>query len=219
MVWVYFLKYKSEAFEYFKKFKVLVEKQSGRYIKTLRADRGGEFCSEEFDKVFVEHGIHRELNAPRTPEQNDVAERKNRTVVEMSRSMLKAKKMSNRLWGEAIATEVYLLNLSPTKAVKNQTPYGACQGCKPWVAMAEEISSIEKNETWELVDLLEDKNVIGLKWVYRTKYNADGTVQKHKARLVTKGYKQQYGADYEETFSPVARFETVRTVLALAAQL
>ena len=65
------------------------------------------------------------------------------------------------------------------------------------VAMTEEMSTIERNETWELVDLLKDKNVIGLKWVYRTKYNADGSVQIHKARLVAKGYSQQHGIDYK----------------------
>ena len=76
----------------------------------------------------------------------------------------------------------------------------------------------ENNETWELVDLPEGKNVVGLKWIYRTKYHVDGTIQK-QARLVAKGHSQQQGIDFEETFSPMARFETVRTFLALAAQM
>lgn len=290
----------------------------------------------------------------------------------MARSMLKAKGLSNQFWAEAVATSVYLLNLSPTKAVLNQTPYEAWKSRKPDVshlrvfgciayalvnsharqkldeksqkcifigyciaskayrlydpvtgsilikrdvifdenaswdfsenneqvqkvpmsmqqvalpdevvngsetnnvspvkdnvfsprqtsdetprkfrplmdvyeacqfalavsdpltyeeasekeewrkAMTEELLSIEKNKTWELVDLPEGKKAIGLRWVFKKKLNADGSLQKHKARLVAKGYAQQQGIDFEETFSPVARFETVRTVLALAAQL
>lgn len=84
--------------------------------------------------------------------------------------------------------------------------------------MDEEIDSIEKNQTWELVNLPQGKEVIGVKWVYKTKLNANGDVQKHKARLVAKGYSQQPGIDYNETFAPVARMDTVRTILAIAAQ-
>eukprot|EP00253_Pinus_taeda_P034655 PITA_34655 len=88
-----------------------------------------------------------------------------------------------------------------------------------WIeAMNEEIGAIEKSKTLELVDLPEGKAAIGVKWVYKTKSNAEGKIDRHKARLVVKGYKQQQGRDYDETFAPVAGMETVRTVLSIAAQ-
>lgn len=77
---------------------------------------------------------------------------------------------------------------------------------------------IEKNQTWELVPRPQHKNVISVKWVFRTKLNADGSINKHKARLVVKGYAQVFGVDFLETFAPVARLDTIRLVLALAAQ-
>ncbi|XP_073112193.1 uncharacterized protein [Elaeis guineensis] len=75
-------------------------------------------------------------------------------------------------------------------------------------AMHEEILSIEKNDTWELINLFQDHQAIGVKWVYKIKTNARGEIEKYKARLVVKGYKQQYGIDYDEVFSPVIRMET-----------
>ena len=77
-------------------------------------------------------------------------------------------------------------------------------------ALKEELMAIQKNETWEMVDLTEGKNAIGLKQVFKTKYHVDGSIQKYKARFVVKGYSQQQGINFEETFSSIARFETVR---------
>ena len=80
--------------------------------------------------------------------------------------------------------------------------------------MNEEIDAIEKNQTWDLVDIPADKTSIGVKWVYKTKLNEKGELEKNKTRLVAKGYAQKYGIDYDETFAPVARIDTIRGVLA-----
>ncbi|GJW98789.1 retrovirus-related pol polyprotein from transposon TNT 1-94 [Tanacetum coccineum] len=95
MSWVYFIQQKSETFEHFKKFKAMVEKQSGKDLK----------------------GIKRELTAPYSPKQNGMPKRKNRTVVEMTRSVLKLKGLPNGFWVEGVAIAVYLLNISPMKVV------------------------------------------------------------------------------------------------------
>eukprot|EP00253_Pinus_taeda_P017862 PITA_17862 len=88
-----------------------------------------------------------------------------------------------------------------------------------WVAaMEEEIKVIERNETWELVSLPKGKHVIGVKWVYKTKSNIDGKIERHKARLVVKGYKQQHGRNYAEMLTPVAWMETMHAVVAIATQ-
>src|SRR3984885_7718984 len=82
--WVYFLKNKSEVFEKFRNFKALVENQSGLHIKVLRTDRGGEYISKEFLRFCRENGIHKQFTARYTPQQNGVAERKNRTIMDMA---------------------------------------------------------------------------------------------------------------------------------------
>nr|GFB35913.1 retrovirus-related Pol polyprotein from transposon TNT 1-94 [Tanacetum cinerariifolium] len=104
MSWVYFLQLKSETFKKFKIFKAFTEKQSGKCLKVLR-DRGGEFTSSEFRIFYEEQGIKREMTDPYTPKQNRVAKRKNRTVVEMARSMLKSKGLPDNFWAKGVATE------------------------------------------------------------------------------------------------------------------
>ncbi|KAB2625790.1 hypothetical protein D8674_017450 [Pyrus ussuriensis x Pyrus communis] len=271
MTWVYFLRYKSEALEYFKRFKAMTELQCGYKIKYLRSDRGGEFLSSEFSDYCNVSGIQRQLTMSYTPQQNGVSERKNRTVVEMAKTMLHEKGMPYQFWAEAVHTVVYLLNRCPTKALDKKTPFESYNGRKPGIAhlkifgsgkqsnvsittdMAEsnltqgsnvqdeivfpesydftpkkwrslnkviaqcnvcimepenyeeaardlswmkamqaELDMIERNNTWMLVDRPSNKPVIGVKW--------------------------KPGIDFNETFAPVARLDTIRTLIALAAQ-
>ena len=82
------MKIKSEVFSIFQNFKSLVENESGKKIKTLRSDNGGEFVKNDFEAFLSKHGIQHQKNIPYTPQQNGVAERKNITLVEMARCML-----------------------------------------------------------------------------------------------------------------------------------
>ncbi|KAJ3692026.1 hypothetical protein LUZ60_012376 [Juncus effusus] len=307
--WVYFLKEKSEAHEVFKRFK---------------------------------YGIKRFLTAPYSPQQNGVAERKNRTILDMVQSMLKSKgeitpqeawsgqkptvshfkvfgsvayahvpdqrrtKLDDkskkfvligydektkayklfdpigrkvmvsrdvhvneeRAWdwnnkdemthdeaelGEAEKGESPASTFVPTSPVPSDvedeprqprmrsmqdlydstsevhliclladaetiTFEEAVRNEKWQAAMNEEIKAIERNQTWELVELPKGSQPIGVKWVYKKKMNAQGEIQRYKARLVAKGYRQKAGINYDEVFAPVARMETIRLLIAQAAQ-
>ncbi|GAU44417.1 hypothetical protein TSUD_100640 [Trifolium subterraneum] len=347
-VWLYLIEKKSEVFTKFKKFKSLVEKQSGCDLKKLRTDGGGEYTSLEFAKFCEDEGIVHEITAPYTPQHNGVAERKNRSIMNMARSMLKGKNMPHRFWGEATSTAVHIINRSPTKKLKNKTPHEAWTGMKPSVnhfrifgslsfrhvpdqvrrklddrsqpmvllgyhptgtssmpstklvleetineqvdvaennqnnlpngepnqmlrrstrervpsvrldgydvfpdqaiteagelvneamiaelepvtldqalndsnwkaAMVEELKSIEKNNTWELMHNTVSKRPIDVKWLFKLKMKPNGEIAKYKARLVAKGFLQKQGLDFNEVFAPVARLETIRLVVAITS--
>ena len=82
--------------------------------------------------------------------------------------------------------------------------------------MKEEFNSLQKNNTWELVDLPPGRKLVQCKWVYKTNFAADGSPLKYKARSVAKGYSQVHGIDYNETFAPVAKMDSIRLALAIA---
>ncbi|GJU49502.1 retrovirus-related pol polyprotein from transposon TNT 1-94 [Tanacetum coccineum] len=284
MCWVYFLSSKASVFSIFKSFKKLVEVQSGSTLRILRTDNGGEYTSNEFEYFLWQQGVIHQVTVPYSPQQNGVSERKNRTVMEMARSMLYENKLPKRFWAEAVATSVYWLNRLATKVVSdskivisrdvtfdegaywewnmdevkrhedtflNETYHdkvnipefdiedttetdvlrtrrliGVYESCNSiiepesymntskhseWIdAMKAELEMIKKNNTWKLVDLPKGKNAIDVKWVYKTKFQPDGSIYKHKARLVVKGYSQVVGVDFEDTFAPVARHDTIK---------
>ncbi|CAJ2658384.1 unnamed protein product [Trifolium pratense] len=371
--WTYFMQEKSSAFELFKRFKSLVEKESGCLIKCLRTNRGGEFTSAMFNDFCSSQGIKRQLTAAYTPQQNGVSERKNRTLLNMVRSMLSCREVPKRFWPEAVNWATHVMNRCPTFAVKNITPEEAWSGHKPsvkyfrifgcvahvhipdaqrkkldkksircihlgvseeskayklynpkekkiivsrdvvfeenkswnwdkkaessknvqygsdndddnddiaagnkgvnhdeadidnenvngnhdsdmdlentsdeslsprqrrppgylsdYVTRTEELDNIdqlqnlaiamfstsEDPETYEDAAKLKGAKAIGVKWIFKTKFNENGKIEKYKARLVAKGYSQKHGVDYGEVYAPVARWDTIRTILCLAA--
>jgi len=132
-MWLEVLAAKSEALECFKRFRAAAELESGCRLKAFRTDRGGEFNSGAFVVFCSDHGIKHNTTTPYTPQQNGVVERRNQTVVEMARCLLKSMGVPSKFWGEAVRTAVYILNRSPTKSLNGKTPYEAWFGQKPGV--------------------------------------------------------------------------------------
>ena len=128
--WIYFLKKKYEAFMWFRTFKALVENLTGKKIKILRIDNGTEYETNEFKNFCREVGIKRETTTVYTPEQNGVAERKNKTNVEVARAMLCDQGLPKFLWGEAVNTAVYIQNRCPHSALDSETPKEVFSGKK-----------------------------------------------------------------------------------------
>eukprot|EP00253_Pinus_taeda_P026021 PITA_26021 len=285
----------------------MVEKRTGKSIKRLRTDNGGEFTSVEFEQYCKDEGIVRHKIVVYTPQQNGVAECMNRTLMERARSMINNANLQKELWAEAVSTACYLVNRSPSVAIECKIPeevwtvqlearlFGdsrkegqtsgekyvedtkeAVEASKPvqvsepvqqpvtlrrstrerktpkryeysassfalitedgepscyqeavddtdsekWKAVVEEeMDSLAKNNTWDLVDLPKGRSVVGCKWAFKLKQKFDGSVDRYKARLVAKGYSRVEGIDFHEIFSPVVKLVSIHTVLALTTLL
>jgi transposase InsO family protein len=117
-VWIYMLKRKADVFIVFKQFRALVEKSTGRSIKCLRIDNGGDFTSMEFENYCKEFGIDRHKTTGYTPQQNGVIERMNKTLLERARSMLSNANLQQELWAEEVTTACYLVNRSPSTTIE-----------------------------------------------------------------------------------------------------
>ena len=130
-VWIYMLKHKSDFLDVFMEWIVMVENQTERKVKEFRSDNGGEYVAKEFKTVCKERGIALQPTVPYTPQQNGVAERMNRTIMESVRATLYHLKLPLSLWAEAANTTVYLRNMSPTSSLKGVTPFEKLLGVKP----------------------------------------------------------------------------------------
>ncbi|KAK8500693.1 hypothetical protein V6N12_005715 [Hibiscus sabdariffa] len=297
--YIYLMHHKSEALEKFKEFKNEVQNQHGKSIKALRSDRVGEYLSQDFDELLKECGIVSQLTPPGTPQWNGVFERRNRTLLDMVRSMMSHTDLPTSFWGYALETAAFTLNRVPSKSVQ-KTPHEMWTGKHPnmsfmkevqqqqvhepeveetpqvveenstdletqplrrstrerheperygflvtthgdvilvdqdepktyqeavaspdsekWLeAMRSEMDSMSENQVWTLVEPPEGIKPIGCKWVFKKKTDMDGNVQTYKGRLVAKGFRQIHCVDYDETFSPVAMFKSIRILLAVAA--
>ncbi len=132
-IWVHFIRQKSEVFKTFCTLLAEIERGTGKKLKVLRSDRGGEYMSSEFKKFLKNRRIRHELSTTESPQQNGVSERMNCTLVEKACAMLKVADLPNQFWAEVIANATYIRNQSPTTTLKDKVPYEAWWGSKPMV--------------------------------------------------------------------------------------
>ncbi|CAJ2637485.1 unnamed protein product [Trifolium pratense] len=129
--WTLFLVQKSDAFKAFKKFAKQIQNEKSLKITSIRSDHGGEFQNAFFEEFCEEHGIFLNFSAPRTPQQNGVVERKNRSLIELARTMLSDSNLPKYFWADAVSTACYVSNRVIIRPILKKTPYELFKGRKP----------------------------------------------------------------------------------------
>jgi hypothetical protein len=132
--WVFFLESKDDVFEHFQSLALRLNNEHPNCLKVIRSDNGTEFRNTSFDEFCLEHGIDQQFFTPRVPQQNGVAERKNRTLVEMARMMLDEHRTPRRFWANAISTACYISNWIFLRSILHLTPFELRFGHKPSVS-------------------------------------------------------------------------------------
>ncbi|KAL0745399.1 hypothetical protein Bca101_102106 [Brassica carinata] len=129
--WITLIKTKDRVLDAFKNFQAYVSNQYNAKIKIFRSDNGGEYTGNAFKSHLAQHGILHQTSCPYTPQQNGVAERKNRHLMEVARSMMFHTSVPKRLWSDAVISACYLINRIPTKILEDQSPYEVLNRSKP----------------------------------------------------------------------------------------
>jgi len=184
-------------------------------VITIKEEADGNSENNEDIGEIAENSSSESSSSEHEDEDNDEIDNNDETPP--SRLRRKPNYLDDYVTGQETEEEAELHNLAVFSTSSDPITYEEAIKHEEWrKAMNQEIDAIEKKNTWELTSLPLEAKKIGVKWIYKTKLNEKGDIEKYKARLVAKGYSQQYGIDYNEVFAPVARWDTIRTILSLA---
>jgi len=132
--WTFFIVTKDKTYHVFKIFVKVVQNEKNCSISSIKSDNGREFQNDKFDRFCSKLGIKHNFSAPRTPQQNGVVERKNRSLVELAKTMLNETELPNYLWADVVSTTCYVLNQVLIRPILKKTPYEPFKGRKPNVS-------------------------------------------------------------------------------------
>ena len=210
-VTVYPITQKSEVLDKFKEWEAVVTNQADCKIKTLRTDNGGEYMSAEFQNFLKEKGIHHETTVPHSPQQNGIAERMNRTLQEAALSMILHAGLSKNFWAEAVCSAAYIRNRVITTAT-GVTPYERWYGKKPDISNFRVFGCTAYAHVPDFSRQKFDQKAVKMRFVgYSLTQKGYRLYDESKRKIFIRR-----DVIFNETFSPVVRFTSIRALLAFA---